>query len=346
MTAPDSTRPRRPRRLALWAPFGALLALILATSLAWIEARDKVLAALASASPRRPHPGLSLSFDQARLTGFPFRLDLDLAGARLSDPSGWAIAAPHVKAEAYLISPGHWVAVSAEGVTVTRRAGGPVEVNTRVLRASLSDLGAHPARISVEGLDLTFRTPPGARPFFLTSAREFHLHTRAGPNDQGAIYIGVAGGAARPEGLWGQMARGGPVNLVVDGIFSHASAMTGANGPGRLKAWSQAGGTFSVRALDVSAGSATLKTEGGVLRAGADGRLAGDLTVALAQPEVILSALDAQGRLAPGAAGAATRAVGPRALSQAGLKPRLALRFEAARVTLGPVLMGRSPRLF
>jgi hypothetical protein len=289
---------------------------------------------------------LSLSFDRARLSGFPFRLDLDLTGARLSEPSGWAVSSPHLKAEAYLISPGHWVAVSPAGVTVTRRGGGPLVVTARVLRASLSDIKAHPARISVEGLDLSFSTPRGARPFFLKSAREFHLHTRAGPDDQGAIYVGVEGGTATSEGLADRIVRGGPVSVVVDGLFSHASAMAGADWPASLKAWSRAGGAFSVRAVELSAGAARLKATRGALTAGADGRLAGELKVSFARPDLILAALDARGRLSPGVARTAGLAAGNPTPGVLRVNPPASLDFEAGRVTLGPAALGASPQLF
>jgi hypothetical protein len=282
-----------------------------------------------------------LNFDAARLRGFPFRLDLDLTDARLAEPSGWAVFAPHLKAEAYLFDPHHWVAVAPDGVMVTRRDAGALIVKGQALRASLSDAGAHPPRLSVEGLNLNFSTPPGARPFALTRAKAFHLHTRAGPNDQGAIYLGVEGGEAAPDGTLGLIAAGGPVVFTLDGIFSHAGAMRGADWPGSLRAWTRAGGALTIRRLELTAGKAGIVATSGALGMGPDGRLTGDLKVGAAQTPRILGVMAARGALSPDVArgGAAV------ALARAG-SLTLPLNFEAGRVTLGPVALGPSPRLF
>jgi len=315
--------------------------LVAAMASDWELTRRAILARLNAARIEDPHRSWTLNHDAARLRGFPFRLDLDLANARLAEPSGWALFAPHLKAEAYLFAPTHWVAVAPDGVVVTRRGAGPLVVKGQALRASLSDTGAHPPRLSVEGLNLTFATPPGARPFALTGAKAFHLHTRAGPDDQGAIYLGVEGGQAAPTGTLGLIAAGGPVFFTLDGLFSHAGAMTGVDWPSSLRRWTRAGGVLSVRRLELTAGKASIVGGAGQLGIGPDGRLTGDLTVGAAQAPRILGVMAARGALSPDIA----RAGAAVALARAG-SPRLPLGFEAGRVTLGPVALGSSPRLF
>lgn len=307
----------------------------------WEMTGSAILARLNAARRPDAHRGWTVSYDAARLNGFPFRLDLDLTNARLSEPSGWAVLAPSLKTEAYLFAPAHWVAVAPDGVVVTRRDAGPLIVKGKALRASLSGAGGHPPRLSVEGLNLTFATPPGARPFALTSAKAFHLHTRAGPNDQGAIYLGVEGGGAGAPGTLGLIAAGGPVTFTLDGVFSHAGAMTGADWPSRLKAWTRAGGSLSVKRLELTAGKAAIVAKAGDLGIGPDGRLTGDLSVGAAQTPRILGVMAARGALSPEVA----RAGGAIALARTG-SATLPLDFEAGRVTLGPVALGPSPRLF
>jgi hypothetical protein len=310
-------------------------------SLDWAWTRARLLAALTVA---RAKPGWTLNFDRARVTGFPFRLDLNLTAARLREPSGWAIFAPRLKAEAYLMSPEHWVAVAPEGVVVMRRAGGALNVQAKALRASLSEIGAHPPRISVEGINLTFETPPGARPFFLTSARELHIHTRAGPNNQGAVYLGLEDAVATPSSLFGVIGGSGPVTITLDGIISHAADMTGADAPQSLRAWSQAGGALSLRTLDMAAGLARLETKTGVLTVSPEGRLTGKLRIRVTRPQAILSALATKGALSRD--GERTETKLSQAEGRLGQTVSVSLDFEAGRVTLGPISLGPAPRLY
>jgi len=307
----------------------------------WELTRSDVLTRLNAARTPDAHRGWTVSYDAARLNGFPFRLDLDLTHARLAEPSGWAVSAPRLNAEAYLFAPTHWVAVAPDGVVVDRRDAGPLIVKGQALRASLSDAGAHPPRLSVEGLNLTFATPPGARTFGLTSAKAFHLHTRAGLQDQGAIYLGVEGGQAGASETLGLIAAGGPVVFTLDGIFSHAGAMTGADWPSSLRAWTRSGGVLALRRLELKAGKASISAKAGELGIGPDGLLTGDLNVGAAQTPRILVAMAARGALTPDVA----RAGGAIALARTG-NLSLPLDFEAGRVTLGPAALGPSPRLF
>jgi hypothetical protein len=315
--------------------------LLAALATDWELTRSAILARLAAARTPGSHRCWTLAYDAARLTGFPFRLDLDLTQARVAEPSGWAVSAPHLKAEAYLFAPAHWVAVAPDGLVMTRRDAGPLIIKGQALRASLSDAGAHPPRLSIEGLNLTFATPPGARPFALAKAKAFHLHTRAVPNDQGALYLGVEVGQAVPSGTPGLIAAGGPVVFTLDGVFSHAGAMTGADWPSSLRAWVRASGALTVKRLELTAGKASLVAKAGELGIGPDGRLTGALTVGAAQTPRILGVLAARGALSPDIA----RAGAAVALARAG-SASLPLDFEAGRVTLGPVALGPSPRLF
>jgi len=307
----------------------------------WEWTRSKVLERLAALRAPDPHRGWALSYEGARLRGFPFRLDLDLGNARLSEASGWAVFAPRLKTEAYLFAAHNWVAVAPDGVVVTRRDAGALIVKGQALRASLSDAAAHPPRLSVEGVNLAFVTPPGARPFDLATAKGFHLHTRAGPADEGAIYLGVEGGQAAPAGTLGLIAAGGPVVFTLDGIYSHAGALTGPDWSSSLRAWTRAGGDLTVRRLELTAGKAAIVAKAGSLVIGPDGRLTGDLTVGAALTPRILSIMAARGALNPDLA----RAGGAVALARTG-SASLPLNFEAGRVTLGPAALGPSPRLF
>jgi hypothetical protein len=342
MSAPDTPWRPRPRRLGLWFPFILLAIALVGLTSAWFYARARILSGLEAARTQARGSPVAIAFGGASVHGFPFRLDVDLTDAHVWDSSGWSLAAPRLKAEAYLFSPGHWVAYAPDGVVVGRRRAGPLIVTGKALRASLSDMGARPPRLSVEGLDLAFSTPRGAEPFVLTRAKEFHLHTKAGPNDQGAAYLEIDGADARLSGLLARMAEGKPVTLVADLIYSHADALAGDSWPQALRDWAQAGGVADVRHLRLLAGQALIDAKPGTMEIGPDGRLQGALTLTLRQAARMIGAMGAQGALAPDATRSALAVTGARGAPAA----TLVLHFEAGRTTLGPVALGPSPRLF
>ena len=343
MTLPQAATPRKPRRLGLFVPFALLLVLAGALSLSWLWLRCETLRAMNGARRSAAAGAEQFDWTSRSLTGFPFRLDLDLAGVRVGEPSGWGILAPRLKAEAFVFAPTHWVVVAPQGVIVRRRRDGPLIITAKVLRASLSGLDQHPWRLSVEGVDLIFATPPGARPFFIDAAKGFHLHTRAGPRDQGAIYIALDQAEARLIGLIGRIADGKPVNLTIDALFSHAAAVAGPDWPGAVRAWSQSGGDLTVRRLRLKAGRAVIDARAGVLSVGADGRLRGSLNLTLGQAPRALMSMGQVGSIAPEAARAAANVVSAQG---GGPLATLDLDFQAGRTTLGPVAIGPAPRVY
>ena len=276
MTLPDLNSPdkpaRPPRRWGLWLPYLALFIGVGLWSAYWLWLEQQVTARMHAA------PG-HLAWDSCQISGYPFRLDVKLTGVHASDGAGWALAAPVIKAEAFAFSPGQWVMVAPDSISFTRPLGGPVVVQATVLRASVSHIDERPVRISIEGADLNFSTPVGAHAYFLRSAKAFHFHSQAGPQDQGAIYLEIEGGRPTP-GTWvGTMAAGGEVDLIVDGIFSRAHALSGTNLAGILSSWAASGGAVSLRNLSWRAGRLSLETKGGRLGLDPQGRLSGRLKV-------------------------------------------------------------------
>ena len=284
-----------------------------------------------------------MGWDRRSIHGFPFRLDVELSGVRYREPSGWGIAARQLSAEAFVFSPTHWVAVVPKGVVVIRRRGGQLRVDAKVLRASVSETTAAPPRISVEGLDLVFTAPSGTAPFALRTAKEFHFHTKAGPRNQGAIYLEIDGAVARLDGLIGRIAEGRQDDLVLDGIFTEANSFLGRDWPSAARAWSIAGGRLTIRHLRVSAGRAEVTASAGEIYVGADGGLRGNLSLALRQAPKTLNAMAASGAVRPETARTAATVV---AASQEGQIATLPLSFQAGRATLGPVSLGPAPRIY
>lgn len=356
MTQPDQRKPKepsrphpsrlqtaRPRRLGLYAPFALLLTLAAAWSLGWFWLRGEVFRRMDAAARSWEDSGYRVDWSDRAVYGFPFRLDLDVTSARLREQSGWGLAAPRLQAEAFVFAPDHWILVAPDGVVLHRRVGGPVAIAARVLRASVSEAGAHPPRVSVEGLGLTFATPAGAKPFGLASAGEFHLHTRAGPQDEGAAYMEIDRAVTAGPGLLNDIAAGSPVTIIGDGLFTQAGAPSGPGFGGVLRGWSAAGGSLTVRRLSLQAGAASLDSRSGTLGIGPDGRLAGATVVKLTKIPRLLGALAADAPLAPEVAKAARAVLAARALRDTAT---VTLYFQAGQTTLGPVAIGPSPRIY
>lgn len=281
MTLPDSPPARKSRRLGLFLPWTMALLLVVGWSLAWVTLRSKAVARMDAAAAQLRAQGYPVAWETRTVTGYPFRLDVTLTGARIAEPSGWAIATPLLKTEAWIYRLDHWVLVAPQGVTLTRPDGGPVSVRARALRASLAGLTATPPRLSVEGVDLNFDTAAGAPPYLIQSAKRLELHLRPGPEDQGGVLFKVEGAKLRLQGLPARVAQDRPVSMSWDLVLSKMSALRGSNWPNAVRSWRDAGGVLTVRGAELRGGDALLTGQGGPLRVGLDGRLSGELNATL-----------------------------------------------------------------
>ncbi|HEY5072016.1 MAG TPA: DUF2125 domain-containing protein [Caulobacteraceae bacterium] len=343
MSHNDRDEPRKRRRLGLLGPMVVLLLAAGGWSGGWFWLKGEVERRMDMARAAWTGEGRELAWERRRIYGFPFRLDVDLAGVRMREPSGWALAVPEIEAEAFVFAPTRWVALAPQGVVFTRRSGGPVVVRAKVLRASLSEFAASPPRLSVEGIGLSFRAPRGANPYFITAASQLHIHTRAGPADQGAVFFELDKARARLGGLMGRIAGRRPVNITADLIYSHASALAGADWPSAVTAWASAGGAMTVRNIQIAAGDAILNARSGTLTVGDEGRLNGALTATLREAPRALQAMGEAGTISPEAARTASAVIGAGG-DRSGIT--VTVHFQAGRTTLGPAAIGPAPRLY
>ncbi len=339
-----NSQPRfRHRRLGLYGPFILLLIVVIAWSLGWLWMRDRVYRGLDAFRASIAQAGYDVTWRTQAVWGYPFRLDVSLSDVAMRGPAGWRLTVPTAEAEAEVLSPDHWVLDIPSDLTLTNKAGDALLIRARVLRASLSDLGAHPPRLSVEGIGVTLTGPKGANPFFVSSAAEAHLHTRAGPDDQGAFYLEVDQAIAPFTGLLGRIADGKPVTLIADSIFSHAGALNGADWAASVARWRDAGGVLNMRTLKLMAGDAVLDAKPGVLSVDRDGRLKGSLSVALRAAPRALAAMTQSGAIAPETAATATAVLGA---SHQGAVDAVTIDFQDGQTTLGPAAIGPSPKVY
>ena len=247
MTLPDTPAARKPRRLGLIIPWALAGVLVIVWSGGWFWLKGETIRKMDAARAQAAQAGWRLDWTSRKLSGFPFRLNVDLTDARWGDSAGWSVTAPVLNAQAYVSRTDSWMLLAPEGVVVSRASFGPVVVKAEVLRGSVSDLGRRPPRISVEAMGLRLDALTGSQPIGMSAAREFHFHTRAGPADQGAFYVEV------------DQATGGtgtnPENTILDAIYNHASALQGRNISSAVQAWKRAGGSLNFRQTVAPPGS-------------------------------------------------------------------------------------------
>ncbi|MGH7025601.1 MAG: DUF2125 domain-containing protein, partial [Caulobacteraceae bacterium] len=265
MTSPAT--PPRAGRLGLYGPLIALAIAVATWSLGWLWLKGAAERGLDAAASRLAHAGGAFTWQGRRVHGYPFRLDVDFTNLTWREPTGWAVTVPRLKSEAFVFAPEHWVAMAPDGVVLIRPAGGAVKIAAKLLRASLSAPAADPPTVSLEGLGLTFTPLPGAAPYFLQGARELHVHTRAGPSDQGAFYFELDGARPAPTSAIGRMTLGAPVTLIANAIYSHASAARGPGWASAVRAWARAGGQVESGRLRLAAGPFAFDARGAGLSA-------------------------------------------------------------------------------
>ena len=346
MSEHDPSPPRKPRRLGLYLPFVALGLAVAAWSGVWVWAKGQAQTRLDGAAQALAQAGWQLSWKDRAVTGYPFRLDVSLSDVRLREPSGWALEAPRIEGEAFMHAPTQWLIAATDGLTFVRPQGGPVAVKGDLIRASLSHLDAHPPSFSFEGVKLTFAPQPGAQPFALTAADRVEFHLRAGPEDQGGVFVRLDNGKARLSGLFARVAGDKPISIVWNSTLSKMRAFSVLTPVAMLiHNGYLMGALFVAMALLPPTANTTINTYQLLLTPdGLRGRLTGVLDVTLRQAPKALGALGDEGVIDQEAARAATAVA--QARQGAGDAAQATLNFQAGRTTLGPVALGPAPKVY
>ena len=313
-TLPDPA-PRR-KRSGVAIPFILAAIVCAGWSGGWWWMRGEAMRRMDDTAKVMGDRGYRLTWSERTVSGFPFRLDVNLKDAAVSEPSGWKLTAPLIKSEAYIYRLDHWVVVAPQGVTFTRPDGGAVIVQGKALRASLAEFDKHPPTLMLEGVDLTFNPEAGAKPYFLSAARQLNMKIVAGPNDLGGVLLHIGGARMALEGLAARATEGGLVDMDLDLTLTKMSSLGGEDWEGAARAWAAKGGVIQVDSASVSGGAARLSAKGGTLTPDANGRLSGDL-------DATLGDLTGSGQA---------------------LQGRVSLRDGKARI--GPLEIGPSPRVW
>ena len=314
----DPTAHRKPPGLIwLLAPFLLFGIILMVLTFVWWTARFKIEDGVWRERAALGRQGYDLDVTPLVFGGYPYRMSVELAGARLSTPSGWAVRVKGMKGEATLIDLDHWVFSLADGVTVTRPIGGDVKILGSVMRASIVGLNRPVPRIAVEAVDFTVGTPPGARPFSLAGARRMEIYTRAGGRDPttAEALIRIEDARITPGTRLSPMIGQHKLTTALSLRLTKFSSLRGANWTEAGKNWSQAGGLIELDPTAPPSSDIQLSTTGARLTFTADGRPTGTVSLIL----------KGQNKAEP---------------------DRLSLAFQGGMARLGTLTLGPSPRLF
>ncbi len=340
----DGSPRKKANRLFLYAPFVLLILIALGVCGVWVVASARLQQGIETRAEALRGAGYTVELSGRQVAGFPFRIKLSYAEARLAAPSGWAVEAPGLQAEAYLHGLDHWVLVAPGGMTVKRPRGGAIAIKGEGLRASLAGLTKAPPRLVLQGTKLAFTTPPGARPFSLASADRLEFYLKPDPESPGGgrFLLRLEGGKVAPGSTLGKVAADQATAGVLEGRLKAITALHGKDWGAAVDAWRGASGEADQLHLTFTAGTVGVDSGGGALAVGRDGRLSGAMPLQLRDPAKALSVLEGAPSVeetAPSAAAAIARA------RTQGSTANIALVFQAGVVTLGPVKVGPSPKL-
>ena len=104
--------------------------------------------------------GWTVAYTGLGTSGWPFRVRLEAGTVAVTAPSGHALAAPQLAAEANAWNPDKWVIAADDGLVIDRAGKGKVAIGGRYIRASVHGLTQRwPGLLTQEfrhGLDQVF----------------------------------------------------------------------------------------------------------------------------------------------------------------------------------------------
>lgn len=344
--------PIRHKRSGLFAPIGLFLIVLIAWSVWWFLLAGQVRSQLDQRVDAMRAGGWDVTYTELGTSGWPFRVRLGAGNVSITAPSGLAVAAPELAAEANAWNPDKWVLVVDEGLVLTRPGKGKVAVRGQFIRASVHGLTQRWPNVAVEMAKPEFTSHEGAEVFPISRAEKAELYLRPhlapagspGVDTSVDVLFRLIDAEGRPGGPVEGMARNGKLTAQIETVIEDADQLQGADAAGVFAAWTRAGGRFTAVRGELSAGEsrATLSSE--VLSANADGRLQGAVSLQAVKPMAAIAGLARSGsgsvnRVGAAGAAAATAVRGDDDMA-------LELTFRDGRTFLGPFAIVPAPKLF
>jgi len=343
------TSPRHSRR-GLVIPF-AIFGLLLAVWTGWwFWLADQVETRLAVQTESLSEAGWQVAHEPVSVTGWPFRVRVAFPAANVVAPSGHGVAASELVAEANAWNPGHWMLIAPDGLVLTRPGKGQMAVEGEALRLSVSHLRERFPDLRVELVQPTFTPVAGSEPFPLASAERVELYTRPhltdgqAATDEMDVLFRLTEGRGRAGGPVEGATRQGRLSAEVELTIEQASRLRGVDSAGVFANWTAGGGRFTAVKGRLQAGESSARIASEALRARADGRLEGRISLTAERPGEAIAGLagsrsGAVNRVGAAGAAAAAGVQGDRPVD-------LVLLFRDGRTWLGPFALAPAPRLF
>ncbi|NSX34344.1 DUF2125 domain-containing protein [Brevundimonas vesicularis] len=350
----DASTTKRHSRKGLYAPFILVLIALAAWTGWWIFLTRQIDTRLEAQVQSLRDAGWDIRFADKSINGWPFRTHVALTNLIVQAPSGHAIKATELTAEANAYQPTKWVVVAPQGLMLTRAGKGEVAVKGDAIRMSASGIDQRWPNLALEMVNPVFTAQTGAEPFPIARAARIdfyarpHLEGSTAPTDDVDVMFRLVDGQGRADGPVEGFAQDGRLTTQLEAEIGQASLLkTGGDAVGVFSAWTKAGGTFRNVRGDLQAGDSRATLSSDVLRADANGRLTGQVQLQAQKPLPALAGLMAT-RQGPvnriGAAGAAAAAGAAEATGQEQLP--LTLVFRDGRTWLGPFPLAPAPKLF
>lgn len=300
--------------------------------------------------------GWSVKHAELRTTGWPMHARVTVQHLDMIAPSGHAVAAPVLIAQANAYNPTRWVLAAPDGLTVTRGAKGKTAIRADGIRMSLHGLTQRWPNVALELEKPVFTALPDAEPFPLKQARLVQVYMRPHlvgsdtPTDDVDVLFRLVDAEGRPDGPVEGFAQSGKLNAQIEAVIEKASALRkGADAHGLLSAWTAAGGRFVAVKGQLGAGESKAFVSSDALSADEKGRLEGQVFVRAEKPLAAIVGLAGaqQGGAVDRAAAARAAAATPQGgTSENDQGVELAILFRDGRTYLGPFALAPAPQLF
>lgn len=344
---------QRPSRAGLYAPFIIVLIALAAWTGWWFYLTRQIDAGLEAQSAALRQQGWDVRYADKRIVGWPFRANVKLTHVTIAAPSGHAISAPELNAEANAYQPTKWVVVAPEGLVLTRAGKGKVAINGDAIRMSASGIDQRWPNLALELVNPIFTVHPDGEPFPIARAAriEFysrpHLEGATAPSDAIDVMFRLVDGQGRRDGPVEGFAQDGQLTTQLEATVGRADLLKFGDAAGVFSQWTQGGGTFRNLRGDLQAGDSRATLSSDVLRADANGRLVGQVALQSQKPLPALSGLLESRQGAVNRVGAAGAAAAAGAADAAGREDvALTLVFRDGRTWLGPFPLAPAPKLF
>ncbi|WP_396595177.1 DUF2125 domain-containing protein [Brevundimonas sp. R86498] len=344
----------RHKRSGLFAPIGLFLIALVLWSVWWFVLAGQVRDRLDLQVEAMRAGGWDVAYTGLNTTGWPFRVRLGAENVSITAPSGHALSAPDLAAEANAWNPDKWVLVAGDGLVLTRADKGKVAVRGQFIRASVHGLTQRWPNVAVELARPEFTSHEGAEVFPIARADriEFYLRPHLAPagtpgvDDSVDVLFRMIEAEGRPDGPVEGLAREGRLTAQIETVVEDASQLQGPDAAGVFAAWTRAGGRFTAVKGEVSAGESRATLSSAVLSAGADGRLEGEVALQAVRPLAALAGLAGSRTGVVNRAGAAGAvAAGALEGSDRNAVP-VSIQFRDGRTWFGPFPVAPAPRLF